>query len=86
MLAREGNTEATELADLFCREARQRIAVNFHRFFGKNDAALSKVAKHVLAGEHVWLEQGIVGMMTPSDVGPLTGPTTETRRDLAMSR
>ena len=86
MLAREGNTEATELADLFCREARQRIAVNFHRFYGKNDAALSKVAKHVLAGEHVWLEQGIVGMLNPSDVGPLTGPTMETRRDMAMSR
>ncbi len=86
MLAKQGNTEATELADLFCREARQRIAVNFHRFYGKNDAALSKVAKHVLAGEHAWLEQGIVGMLNPSDVGPLTGPTMETRRDLAMVR
>ena len=86
MLAKQGNTEATELADLFCREARQRIAVNFHRFYGKNDAALSKVAKHVLAGEHAWLEQGIVGMLNPSDVGPLTGPTMETRRDLVMSR
>ena len=29
MLAEQGNTEATELADLFCREARQRIGFDF---------------------------------------------------------
>ena len=64
MLAREGNNEATELADLFCREARQRISVNFERFYGSNDAAMSKVSRRVLAGDHEWLEQGIVGMMS----------------------
>jgi alkylation response protein AidB-like acyl-CoA dehydrogenase len=63
MLAGQGNKEATELADLFCREARQRIKTNFDRFYGKNDGALYKVAQHVLAGEHEWLEQGIVGVM-----------------------
>ena len=63
MLAKQGHPEATELADLFCREARQRIAVNFHRFYGKNDAAIYKVSQHVLAGAHAWLEEGIVGMM-----------------------
>ena len=63
MLARHGNREATELADLFCLEARQRIAVNFHRFYGKNDAAIYQVSQHVLAGAHAWLEEGIVGMM-----------------------
>ncbi|MEP6991403.1 MAG: acyl-CoA dehydrogenase family protein [bacterium] len=63
MLAAGGNREATELADLFCREARQRIAVNFHRFFGANDEAIYAVSKRVLAGEHAWLEQGIVGML-----------------------
>ncbi|MBW8768304.1 MAG: acyl-CoA dehydrogenase family protein, partial [Gemmatimonadetes bacterium] len=40
MLAREGNREATELADLFCREARQRIESNFSRFYGENDNAI----------------------------------------------
>ncbi|MDQ6633803.1 MAG: acyl-CoA dehydrogenase family protein, partial [Gemmatimonadota bacterium] len=63
MLARQGNREAIELADLFCREARQRIKVNFDRFYGNNDKALYKVAQSVLAGEHEWLEQGIVGIM-----------------------
>jgi hypothetical protein len=63
MLAQQGNTEATELADLFCREARQRIKTNFQRFYGKNDAAIYKVSQHVLDGRHAWLEQGIVGIM-----------------------
>jgi hypothetical protein len=63
MLAEQGNAEATELADLFCREARQRIRTNFQRFYGKNDAAIYKVAQHVLDGRHAWLEQGIVGIM-----------------------
>src|SRR5437763_1462394 len=44
MLAQEGNREATELADLFCREARQRIKVNFARFYGKNDGAIYRVS------------------------------------------
>jgi hypothetical protein len=67
MLAEQGNTEATELADLFCREARQRIRANFKRFYGSNDAMTYKVAQRVLDGRHAWLEQGIVGIM---DHGP----------------
>ncbi len=62
MLAGQGNTGAVELADLFCREARQRIKTNFDRFYGKNDGAIYTVAQHVLAGDHAWLEQGIVGI------------------------
>ncbi len=82
MLSQQGNKEATELADLFCREARQRIRTNFGKFYGANDAALSRVARHVLAGEHEWLEQGIVGMYPP-DAGragqPAGPPTAEPR-------
>jgi hypothetical protein len=63
MLASQGNKDAIELADLFCREARQRIKVNFHRFYGQNDGRAYKVAQRVLAGEHAWLEAGIVGLM-----------------------
>jgi alkylation response protein AidB-like acyl-CoA dehydrogenase len=75
MLATQGNREATELADLFCREARQRIAVNFDRFHGKNDAAIYKVSQHVLAGAHAWLEEGIVGMLATTSA---PGPEVET--------
>ena len=71
MLAQQGNKEAIELADLFCREARQRIKTNFSRFYGKNDGVTYKVAQRVLDGRHAWLEQGIVGIMeekpTPAD-------------------
>ena len=63
MLEQQGNREAIELADLFCREAKQRIRTNFDRFYGKNDGALYKVSQRVLAGKHEWLEQGIVGIM-----------------------
>jgi alkylation response protein AidB-like acyl-CoA dehydrogenase len=69
MLAKQGNREAIELADLFCREARLRIASNFKRFYGKNDKRIYKVAGRVLAGDHAWLEQGIIGM--PKESNPL---------------
>jgi hypothetical protein len=69
MLAQQGNKEATELADLFCREARQRIHANFKRFYGANDKTIYKVAQHVLDGRHAWLEQGIVGIMDNAPAG-----------------
>jgi len=82
MLDQQGNREATELADLFCREARQRIKTNFDRFYGKNDRAIYKVSQHVLAGEHEWLEQGIVGIMDerPAPSGSKGGRATQELR------
>jgi len=74
MLAKkQGRKEAVELADLFCREARERIAQHFRDFFGPNDAQLYKVSQRVLKGEHAWLEAGIVGMMP----GALKAPGVE---------
>ena len=84
MLATQGNQEATELADLFCREARQRIAGNFHRFYGKNDAAIYTVSQHVLAGDHAWLEQGIVGMMPEPALAGVSSTETPTARPRAV--
>jgi alkylation response protein AidB-like acyl-CoA dehydrogenase len=72
MLAKQGNEEAIELADLFCREARLRIATNFDRFYGRNDGAIYKVSQHVLEGRHAWLEQGIVGIMEEAPAKPAT--------------
>ena len=62
MLSKQGQREAVALADLFCREAVERIKVHFDRFYGPNDEPLYKVAMQVLKGEHAWLEQGIVGL------------------------
>jgi hypothetical protein len=70
MLAQEGHHQATELADLFCREARQRIRTNFARFYGKNDSAIYRVSQRVLAGHHAWLEEGIVGLMSDETPAP----------------
>ena len=68
MLARGGNREAIELADLFCREARRRIDRHFREFYGPNDKALARVSRRVLEGEHAWLEEGIVGFLDESRV------------------
>ena len=85
MLASRGNHEATELADLFCREARQRITTNFSRFYGPDDAATYAVSQRVLAGEHAWLEQGIVGLMGPSSprTEVASSPTPASVREMA---
>ena len=74
MLAKEGNKEAIELADYFCRESRVRIEQSFRDLYGANDDAMRTVAKHVLAGQHTWIERGIVGLLG----GPLgaSGGTT----------
>jgi alkylation response protein AidB-like acyl-CoA dehydrogenase len=63
MLARSGSDEgrrAVELADLFCRGARRRIAARFREVFRNDDARGYRVARAVLEGKHAWLERGIL--------------------------
>jgi hypothetical protein len=55
----KGESHAIELADLFCREARQRIQRSFSDINNPNDPARYRVAMNVLSNAHVWLEQGI---------------------------
>jgi hypothetical protein len=82
MLAAQGNAEAIELADLFCRVARDRIRTAFDHFYGPNDGAIYRVSQHVLAGQHEWLEQGIVGIMEerPAPSGGPGGRATQELR------
>lgn len=68
MLAKQGNKDAIELADLFCRMARRRIDAHFAEFYGPNDSAMYKVSQRVLEGRHEWLEAGIVGFLDESKV------------------
>ena len=68
-LAKQGNTQAIALADLFCREARTRIGRLFDAFYGADDGAMYRVAQQVLRGEHAWLETGIIS--------PLEDPAAE---------
>ena len=51
---------AVELADLFCRQARGRIQAKFKELWRNSDAHTYQVAQQVLAGEHRWLERGMV--------------------------
>jgi alkylation response protein AidB-like acyl-CoA dehydrogenase len=51
---------ATDMADLFCRQARRRAEERFAVLFHNDDARAYRLAQAILRDEHVWLEQGIV--------------------------
>ncbi|MDQ6888634.1 MAG: acyl-CoA dehydrogenase family protein, partial [Gemmatimonadota bacterium] len=74
MVASKGDRNAVALADLFCREARLRIADHFRYLFGPNDNALYATAQQVLKGEYEWLERGIVGMGVTSTKATTPSP------------
>ena len=54
----KGNS--VELADLFCRYARQRAADSFRRVGQPLDQKTARVAHQLLQGEYRWLEEGIM--------------------------
>ena len=51
---------AAELADVFCRMTRRRIAQRFAAIRSNDDVRKYKTARRLLAGEHLWLERGLV--------------------------
>ncbi len=51
---------AVELADLFCRQARGRVQAKFRELWKNADTRAYAVAQEVVAGEHRWLERGMV--------------------------
>lgn len=61
-VARNGDANAIDLADVFCREARLRIAEHHRNLFGPTDGALYRLSQRVMQGEFTWLEEGIVAM------------------------
>ena len=81
MLRKQGDANAVALADLFCREARLRIADHFRMLFGPNDAALSRLSQSVLRGEYAWLEAGIVGEPVRVETG---GRVVREREELGV--
>ncbi len=74
MLEGQGNAQATALAEVFCRESRERVESSFRALFGKHDIALYQLAQAVLRGEHAWLEQDIA---PESFVSNITEPIPE---------
>ncbi|HVF60802.1 MAG TPA: acyl-CoA dehydrogenase family protein [Thermoanaerobaculia bacterium] len=64
-MRRAGHPEAdkaVELADLFCRGARRKVANLFSDLWRNDDVRKYKTALRVLAGDHAWLEEGILGL------------------------
>ncbi len=51
---------AVELADVFCRMTRRRIAAHFAGLRSNDDVAQYRTARRILEGEHRWLESGLV--------------------------
>jgi alkylation response protein AidB-like acyl-CoA dehydrogenase len=66
MLAKKGETNALELADLFCREARTRIDQNFRTLFDNHDELAYKVVMKMMKGEYEWLEGKLVQPVIPT--------------------
>ncbi len=50
--------KAQELADLFCRNSRRKIARLFRELWANDDVRKYRVAVKVLEGQHAWLERG----------------------------
>jgi alkylation response protein AidB-like acyl-CoA dehydrogenase len=51
---------AVRLADVFCQQARGRIATKFRNLNLKVDAPAYRMAQEILKNEHRWLEEGMV--------------------------
>jgi Acyl-CoA dehydrogenase, C-terminal domain len=53
--------EARELADVFCRMGRRRVAALFGALWDNDDPARYRTALAILDDRHLWLEQGTIG-------------------------
>lgn len=59
---------ASTLADVFCQQARLRVEGLFRQLWENTDGADRELARSVLAGEHSWVEAGVI------DASEGTGP------------
>lgn len=58
-LQKQGNDQAVQLADVFCRRARVRVRHLFDELFKNADNSTYRLAQDVLKGKHTWFEQGL---------------------------
>jgi hypothetical protein len=78
MLADQGESNAVELADLFCRQARLRVDALFAALWANADKRNSGAARQVLSGEFSWLEAGV---LDPSGGGPFLAAARGQEKD-----
>src|SRR3954452_25635327 len=65
-LAKNGQKNAIDLADVFCREARIRIENTFNSLFTDYDDAAYKLVQHLMKGEYDWFEGKLVQPIVPT--------------------
>jgi alkylation response protein AidB-like acyl-CoA dehydrogenase len=82
MLAKKGEKNALELADLFCREARTRIDQNFRTLFDNYDELAYKVVMNLMKGQYDWLEGHLVQPLAEG-IAPTAEQVDEAIRKLA---
>jgi hypothetical protein len=66
MLAKNGQPNAADLADVFCHEARKRIDQNFEILFDNYDEKEYRVVQNLMKGDYEWLEGRLVQPLVPS--------------------
>jgi len=66
MLAKKGQENAVDLADVFCREARMRIEANFSNLFTDHDDAAYRLVLKLLKGEYDWFKGMLVQPVVPT--------------------
>lgn len=79
MLVRTGSPDAdraVKLADLFCRQARRRVDLLFRMLDSNDDVRSYDMARAVLDGEYLWMEEGIVGLQENLSLPDYVGSTT----------
>jgi hypothetical protein len=57
-----GDAKPLVLADVFCRGARRRVDELFRGLSSNDDLRTWKLAQSIVAGEHSWLEQGVIDL------------------------
>jgi alkylation response protein AidB-like acyl-CoA dehydrogenase len=67
----ERRTEAQELADLFCAQARHRAETLFHELWDNTDDENRQGAERLLEGRYLWFEEDV---LDPSGEGPMIPP------------
>jgi hypothetical protein len=75
------NRTAVELADLFCRRSRRRIADSFRGLRSNDDATTYRVAKRAMAGNYGWLTRDVGELV----LGDLDGSDASAPDDLSAS-
>ncbi|GAC1428801.1 MAG: acyl-CoA dehydrogenase family protein [Thermoanaerobaculia bacterium] len=66
MLAKNGQANARDLADVFCHEARKRIDHTFATLFDDYDETEYRVVQGLMKGDYDWLQGRLVSPIVPT--------------------